>query len=344
MYVTEGLYKNYAEYIDLKDDVFFHQAIELAKERYYRDQEIFNEMTDEDFKKLKQKSIVVYASTVSNFTNDDILILRPEMNERARRKYLIIDADFKENETEESNELVQNLKQLAADLQTPLIIYPTMSYPSKPRFRAVLFVKNQLSEATYHQAISWLYFMLGVKATDDADYKIRSNNNAPFFVNQEQIDFIYDTTTDETLKPLDNSLWRSFDKPRVSKTVVNPKNALDESKISDELLKQACVNFANSETAKQFSTFWRLFHSLARAEYFGQLTESQIDKALEWVACVPGHEADRARWMIDNKTQYKHEKRRVFNNERLLLTARPIVNVKEFGNVFLEDDSFQIKG
>ena len=64
------------------------------------------------------------------------------MNERARNRYLIIDADYDVGEEDKSQELYDKLIALAKKHNTKLVIYPTISYPTKPRFRAVLFTKK----------------------------------------------------------------------------------------------------------------------------------------------------------------------------------------------------------
>lgn len=335
MYITKNLYSRYAEYINISDMKFFHYLIELAKESFETHKEEFLEMTTSDIDALKKdRSIVLFASTVSNFSDDDLIISRPEMNERARRKYLIIDADFDSGEELEASQMIDDLKQLSIDFSTPLIIYPTVSYPNKPRFRAVLFVKKALNESSYHQAMTWLYKMLGREPLDASDLKIRSNNNAPLFINQEQIDVVFDNTTDSELQPLDNVLWKNYPKPRLKTSRSIPKSYFDEFKIPEDLLKEACLEFAKSDSARNFNTFWFVFHSIARAEYFEQITPELARKALEWIARVPGDPVNAARWSIENKNQYKNERRRVFENEKILLNARPLSKIPEFGNVF----------
>lgn len=337
MYITSGLYQPYAKYLDLSDIAFFHNSLKFAKEKYYLNKEEYDSLSKSEINDIKKRHmIVMFASTVSNRSNDDILISRPEMNERARRKYLIIDADFDSNQDNESQQLIDDLKSLAAEFATPLIIYPTASYPEKPRFRAVLFTKSSMNESSYYQAMTWLYQMLGREPLDNSDLKIRSNNNAPFFVNEEQIEMIYDTTQDNNLKPLDNILWKNFDKPKIKRQKPIKESAFDKIEIQEDVLKEACEAFAKSSQAKHFNTFWPILHSLARAEYFGQIDEQLVQKALIWIAQVPGQSTNATKWSLENKQQYKHEKSRVFSNEKILHNARPLCNIESFKNVFLK--------
>lgn len=345
MYITRNLYDKYAEYIDIPDMKFFHHLIEIAKERYYKFSDELIDMSDEEIKRLKnEKMIVLFASTVSNYSaQDDVLIARPEMNERARRKYMIIDADFDAGQEVESEKMMNDLKQLSIDYNTPLIIYPTVSYPAKPRFRAVLFSKNALNEGSYYQAMSWLYTMLGRDPLDPADLKIRSNNNAPFFINEDQVNAVFDNTMEDGLEPLDNVLWKTYSKPKIAKAKAMKKSQFDEFKIPSDVLEEACREFAASPAAKHFNSFWFVLHSIARAEFFGQIDSEQVNQALTWIAQVPGDQLNSAKWSIENKNQYKNERRRVFENEKILYNARPLTKIPEFGNVFLKRDIIDFK-
>ena len=59
---------------------------------------------------------------------------------------------------------------------------------------------------------------------------------------------------------------------------------LDEYKLSDEFLDKAVHDFAKTDFAKDYNTFWRFLHSVARAEDKKQITPEQVDKILNWVA------------------------------------------------------------
>lgn len=357
MYMTQNVFERYATYYDLPDKELFHFLIEKAKANYNEHPDYFDELTEEDLANLKRTSIpVLFASKVASQKNDDFKLMRADMNERATRKYLIIDADFDQGEDAVSQQLYDKIIEVAEQYKTPLVIYPTTSYPAKPRFRAVMFSAKSLNEATYHQAMSWWYDQLGVpklsesevkiaeailtpdeytlyKGLDASNKNIRSNNNAPYFTNAEQLQAVVDTTKDSELKPLDNTLWKSQPKPRVKRKVSFGKlDATEAIPITDADLERGCREFARTEQGQDFNTFWKFLHTLARAEINKQLTPDQIDKALDWVAY---HEnpSIAASWRLGNRQMYKIEYNRVASREDYFKNARPLLNYKEFRDI-----------
>lgn len=356
MYVTKNIYESYATYIDLPDTDFFHEALENAKTVYKKHAETIEDMSQESIKELKNRSVpVMYVTTVSKRKADDFKLIRTDMNERARRKFLIIDADFSEGEDSTSEKLRENIIRLAEQLNTPLVIYPTHSYPEKPRFRAVFFTKQLLDAASYMQAMTWLYDMLGIyiikgdedpiievlnedeielsKGVDRGNLHIKSNNNAPFFTNETQLDYIVDTTQDDSLELLDKSLWGNFPKPKIAKPKVwGSKTAIDEYSLSNDILKAGCLAYAKTDEASSFDTFWRFLHSLARAEFYGQITSDQVQSALTWVATNP-NKSKQSKWIIDNKERYKIERDRVHTRDDYLKRAKPLVAYPAFADL-----------
>ena len=51
-----------------------------------------------------------------------------------------------------NRDLRYKLIKFAENYNTPIVIYPTISFPEKPRFRVVFFVKRQLNEKNYFKA------------------------------------------------------------------------------------------------------------------------------------------------------------------------------------------------
>lgn len=360
MYLGENVYQKYVTYYDLPDMELFHQLLTIAKDTYYNNQEYFEELSNDEIAELKKnKTPVLFASTVTSYKNDDYKLLRPDMNDRAKRRYLIIDADFAAGQDNESNKLWADIESVATKHKTPLVIYPTASYPDKPRFRAVMFAEKLMNESQYYQAMSWWYNELGIldfdgirdplvmealsseeqitlEALDLSNKRIRSNNNAPFFINEDQIENIVDTTQDESLKPLDNKLWANEPKPDLPKKVTyGKKSEYDTIKFTDKVLKEGCHRLAQTEFAKNYETFWRFLHSVARAEINGQLTTDQVLKVLDWIAEC-GNEEKEVSWKLNNHNQYKSEYTRVATRDNYLKSAKPLAKYKEFADLISE--------
>lgn len=365
MYLTKNVYQRNVTYYDGDDITIFHYMLEKAKSVFIENSNYFESLDADEIKKLKKNNTpVIFASTVSAMKPAfDFSLIRSDMNDRARRRYLIIDADFDEGKDESSQYLYNKIIEVAKAYNTPLIIYPTVSYPEKPRFRAVMFTKQLLDAGGYYQAMSWWYDQLGifminknsradkdvydvleglekdlVDAADTSNTNIRSNNNAPFFVNFEQLDAIYDTTQDENLELLDKSFWKDYDKPKLPKRQnFSDHNMLDDYPLSDEFLDKAVHDFAKTDFAKDYNTFWRFLHSVARAEDKKQITAEQVDKILNWVA-ETGEDNDKELvWKLNNKTQYAIERNRVLSIPSYYKSAAPLCAYPEFQNVLLDD-------
>lgn len=368
MYLTKNVYQRNVTYYDGDDLEIFHYLLEKAKSVFIENSHYFETLSDDEISKLKKNETpVIFASTVASMKPEfDFSMIRADMNDRAKRRYLIIDADFDAGQEESSTYLYDKMIEVANEFKTPLIIYPTISYPKKPRFRAVMFTKTLLGEAEYYQAMTWWYNQLGildvnknktadkdlydvlegldkdlVDAADTSNKNIRSNNNAPFFTNFEQLDFIYDTTQDETLERLDRSLWQKFDKPALKKKInFDVYNPLDDYKLSDEFLDKAVHEFAKTAFAQDYSTFWRFLHSVARAEDKGQITSEQVDKVLTWVAETGDDNDKEFVWKLNNKAQYRIERDRVLAIPSYYKSARPLCSYPAFRDLLLEDLNF----
>lgn len=365
MYMTKNVYQRNVTYYDGDDITIFHYLIEKAKSVFIENSNYFESLSDDEIKKLKKNNTpVIFASTVSSMKPAfDFSLIRSDMNDRARRRYLIIDADFDAGKEESSQYLYNKIIEVAKEHNTPLIIYPTVSYPEKPRFRAVMFTKNLLGAAEYYQAMSWWYDQLGifminknaradqdvyevleglekdlVDAADTSNTNIRSNNNAPFFVNFDQLEAIYDNTQAEGLELLEKSLWKEYDKPKLPKRQnFDDHNMLDEYKLSDEFLDKAVHDFAKTDFAKDYNTFWRFLHSVARAEDKKQITPEQVDKILNWVAETGDNNDKELVWKLNNRSQYAIERNRVLSIPSYYKSAAPLCAYPAFRDVLLDD-------
>ena len=361
MYMTKIVYQRNDTYYDGDDITIFHYLIEKAKSVFIENSNYFESLSDDEIKKLKKNNTpVIFASTVSSMKPAfDFSLIRSDMNDRARRRYLIIDADFDAGKEESSQYLYNKIIEVAKEHNTPLIIYPTVSYPEKPRFRAVMFTKNLLGAAEYYQAMSWWYDQLGifminknaradqdvyevleglekdlVDAADTSNTNIRSNNNAPFFVNFDQLEAIYDNTQEEGLELLEKSLWKEYDKPKLPKRQnFDDHNMLDEYKLSDEFLDKAVHDFAKTDFAKDYNTFWRFLHSVARAEDKKQITPEQVDKILNWVAETGDNNDKELVWKLNNRSQYAIERNRVLSIPSYYKSAAPLCPYRAFRDV-----------
>lgn len=331
MYVSKNLFDSWATFINVPDPEFFHTAIDAAKERLKN-----GEMNDIETDVIKrQYTPVVYCSSiVSKKASEDNIIERTELTQRSTKKYLIIDADYDITEKDESERVRNKLIELSERLKCKLILYPTVSYPLKPRFRAVLFVQRTLSDVTYNQAMRWLFDQLGVEATDSSDMRITSNHNLPVFTDERQLDAIYDNTENDEYGLLDNSLWKLYPKMKSTrkkaKTFVSTRSRYDDVKLSRFKIVEGAKEFAGRADMLDYNYFWRIVHSVARAEIMGQITNELALTIMKIFASAADDEVVRSKWEYENEQEYMKTVHMLSNDENKLYKAQPLFSYNEW--------------
>ena len=324
MYVTSSIYDTFARYVDLDDRSFFSQALKIAKDNYLK-------LLEEDRSKIKQRTPVCFVSTLSGKKDSENFASRKLLNtDRARRKFLMIDADFSEGEEERSERLQEKLKDLANQHQTPLMIYPTVSYPDKPRFRAVLLVKRGLTPQKYWSAMTWLYRELETSVLDKSDLRISANRNLPVFCNDEQIEKIYSTFEDLSLKELDNSLWKDIEAPKKTQLTKEQLEDLSSVTYDEDKLIDGVKAISKKDIVKSYETFWQITASLAAGVVLEQLDEDLVFEMLDMFAEVGENPSQIAKWRSGNRDLYHQFKSQYTEIPENISKARPLHTYTEF--------------
>lgn len=324
MYITNSIYDSYAKYVDLDDRTFFLKSIEIAKNNMNRLQEV-------EIARIKQSTPACYMSSLSSQKSDEQIVLRKVLNSsRGRRKFIMIDADFDIGQESDSEQLIERLKSFATRMKTPLLIYPTISYPEKPRFRAVLLVKRVLNDAKYWCAMKWLYEQLETEILDVSDLRITANRNLPIFCNEEQVKSVYSTFDVMELEPLDNALWKNVKAP--------PKQTLSEEQIADlkeveyheDMLIAGSKILAKRKIAKAYETFWHVVASLAAAVQLEQVDEVVAYEMLDNFAQAGNDPTTIRAWEIGNRELYHQFSIQYKEIPENIIKARPLNSFSEF--------------
>lgn len=335
MYISQNVYDRDARYIDLSDQDFFHEAIKIAKRKYEDDKSNEIIYTDEDIEQIKKNQTpVFFASNLTKRSNQEIFVRRRGLKDRLRRKYLIIDADFNQGEEEQSQELFDKAISLAEEYETPIVIYPSASYPLKPRYRIIFFVKRMLNATSYKKAMIWLYSELETEATDRSDFYITGNNNAPIFFNEAQLDKIIDTTQNKDLKPLNNKLWSHIKvKKERSQQDYQLKTEYDRYPIKkDEFIRM--MSFMSIDS---YDEFWKFSYSLLRAEINDQITHDQALDAMKMISQVAPNDETQLQWEQDNINKYQSFKSGVEDGTIDLKRSLPLVRYDEYIQAMMND-------
>ena len=326
MYVTSSIYDTFARFVDLDDRSFFTQALSIAKDNYLK-------LVEEDRSKIKQHTPVCFISTLSGKKDSENFASRKLLNtDRARRKFLMIDADFSEGEEERSERLQEKLKELATNYRTPLMIYPTVSYPEKPRFRAVLLVKRGLTPQKYWSAMTWLYRELETSVLDKSDLRISANRNLPVFCNDEQVEKIYSTFEDMSLKELDNSLWKDIESPKKNQLTKDQLEDLSNVTYDEDKLIDGAKEISKKEIVKSYETFWQIAASLAAGVILEQIEEDLAFEILDMLAEVGENPSQVSKWQSGNREIYQQFKSQYSEIPENIAKARPLHTYTEFSS------------
>lgn len=371
MYISRNLYDPMATYINLSDQDFFKIALQTATDNYYRHEKEFDddEIMDK-FDRVKHNATpVFYATTVSKRTADDVSRPRVQLNDRLRRKFIVLDMDFAADDQDNSHALRQLLIYFANKNHCQLVIYPTPSYPEKPRFRAVIFTGGQLNERTYWQAAHWLAdtlmhpdrvysaadvqhgkvdltaalkMAMTLESKFDQGYdRIKSNNNLPVFTNRAQVDAVYSNLDQDEfmpLKPAAGKMWRSKEWSKqaykkfkkIAEVDKQKQTAADQAVLDQDMLLDAAEKFAQSDDAKNYETFWPFIYSVARAVVVGQVGSGIATVMLKKVADDAPDEQTKIAWQTGNLQLYHTALDRIQSGKAALGSIKPLTHYPEF--------------
>jgi len=319
MYFTKDMFQKYAHYQEMDSREFIHKMCAKAVNRYQK-----------GVKLKKSEAPVIYGTTVKDFNPDeDNIIARVEMNDRGvLRDFIGIDWDFDEGDEDKLQNVLDNLLIFSKEHQTHVYIYPTDSYPRKPRVRTIIFTKNLMNGVEYAKAVTYIEKIVKESHNDEGNYNINHNFNLPVINNQAQYDKLTVYIADG-FGPLDNQLWQDI-KPNKKGYAqnMNVKEipvSFDEKmphtqKDVDDGLSQLSESMKKGTNKKLdfdiWSNFFQFLHAIARAEVVGSITHDQALYILKTVA------GGNTKWEFKNIEDYKRELPRVKSNEVKLKRAR----------------------
>lgn len=334
MYATPTMYVKNATYVDLPDIEFFQHCLTVAQARFESGQTDENDVSVDV---IKKSTPVAYMSTVTKMTEDDKTSLsRREINERGRRRFIMIDADYDAGDEDESSQVRNKIIELAREHSTPVLIYPTASYPEKPRFRAVMFTKRVMPDTQYYKAMSWWFDQLGIEPIDEADMRITANRNLPVFTNPEQIEQIYSTLTDDELQPLDNSLWKDYTAPKKKKPADYSALMASDSRVNDKSIMwddtdivRAAREIGLTGLGATRHSIWKFVQSIACAKVESTLTPEVAGKIMYALAERGETKAEQERWYKGNIEMMQECERAIVEQTVALQEIRPLIAYSE---------------
>lgn len=304
MFITQALFDPVVKRIDINDKDFWMKSLEYAK-NWYESSYDDSKMT---VKQIKMNTPAFYSSQLYN--DKSIGFERKQYNvvmKAHRRKSIVLDFDC---ETKQEYDLYQTkLKNFSKMHDSYLMMYPTVSYPDKPHFRAVILTKTGLNPVKYAECVSWIYDSIGLPITDESDLDIRASRNLPIFINDEQIDAIY-SNFEEDHQLLDSKTWKDFkiDKQlkakinRRIKTASEPNTQLEDSDVKyvkDKLIKcfKEYVGNNKNELIEYYAS-WRLLTSIAKSYCSGMIDWETTQELSNILASISKEHEDE--WRANN--------------------------------------------
>ena len=288
MFVTNSLYDPVVQDIARDDVKFWQSSLEIAQTNMLKVDD-----KDVDIKAFKMNTPAYFCSQM--YADDNIAFTRKEYNRRLkdqRRKSIVLDLDC---DSKEEFELYRDkMIEFAIENKYYVCIYPTISFPEKPHFRAVYFCNRGLNAIKYAKAVSWLYEKLNIVVTDFSDFDIRASRNLPVFVNVEQTNAIYSNLKDNNFNKIDSKTWNDYELEEELEEKINKR--LKRSQKAPEKLKQSNYFYNREELLKAWSEFikskkgeyqsydnvWKVLSSIAKAYVSGEISWDTAEKlALE---------------------------------------------------------------
>lgn len=334
MYASTHIYDRSAEWFGVDDRTFFLACFEEAK-RFA--EENLGDIYELDVNEVKASTPIVHCTSLSGVKATSAVDRRKLHSDKARRKFVIADMDFAVDQVPMSHEVWEKAVTIAKELKTPIMTYPTVSYPGKPRWRLVLLTRRVMDANQYKKAVTWLFTQLGTAITDMSDLSMSVNRNLPIFRNKEQLesDFLYETFSDESLTPLDNDLWSDVRLERKRRKKRYGDEGVKVAECDAKALLAICPDFGLTPICSTYDMYWKVSQSFADAVLNGWLTEDDATECVKALAekCDP---TKKDMWAFSNELMLQRHMAEIetYDDDTRLAYVRPLWSYTELMPTF----------
>lgn len=315
MFVAPNVYSRSVDYIDLDDRDFFEQSVRLAANNI-----------NPDFDKLQ--SPVLFVSRLSKQSQAESVSAPRRLMynaDRIRRKFLMLDVDFEGDQWDESNQLRENCKSFAEKFKTPLLIYPTLSWPLKPRYRIVYVTKRLMTPVAYYKGIKWLSEQLDYQLTDASDTRINANRNMPVFSNDDQVENVYSSLADTSLEPLDNKMWSNVQGPGYSKSEFVQRDTSLALAYKHEDAVSAMSWYIDTHDTSSYENTWFVIESVCKAVYEKLMQPATAVELMKMLAGSTDDYVKTVEWSRGNMEMFNRYTEQFKSGSRRLTDVRDFV-------------------
>lgn len=208
------------------------------------------------------------------------------------RDYVVIDYDDFTDKTI-ADELPGRVK--ASFGEFDYAVYPSISYPAKPRWRLVVMLHDHVSETHYKYIVQHVIDTIGFADGDDSNKQITHLMNAPRYSSQEGRDkAVFQITgkrfdASDIMDEVDEQLAQNSSKTskKGSKKAKNENN--DQSTpLEEDILRNALDDFLASDEIKQelaeYTFFWKFAESVAYAQMKDTISREFAETIMHEVA------------------------------------------------------------
>lgn len=271
----------------------------------------------------------------TNIQTPDELIPRKESKAaRPVRDFVAIDYDDFEDK-KQADELPDRVKQIFGDYN--YAVYPSISYPKKPRYRFVLEVEPTLNYRNYHYVVREIMDLIGFEAGDESNEQYNHLMNAPYYFSQDTKDIAVFNKTGQAydVSEILDSMTEDDKKTKSSKRTVNEPKPVNNS-IKSNTLSDALENFLENENVvdnlnNSYEYFWRFTESVAMAIINGTITETFGSEMMTRVAM------GNQEWEEKNQEELMQQVEKLESDPSRQRLVQPITSflpiVEQFDNV-----------
>lgn len=290
-----------------------------------------------DVKKTKVKGI--FASGFET-NNDPSNIQTPDHAPREEtktappvRNFVAIDYDDF-NDKEIADSLIDRAAQMFSDYN--YAVYPSISYPKKPRYRFVIEVTPILTKQTYPYVASEIINEIGFPSGDDGSEQINHLMNVPYYFEQDTKDKAVFNRPGKALdvSHIIDEIPNKETKQQPSKPINKPKAVTGA--IKADTLSNALDMFLENENVQQnlndsYEYFWRFTESVAMA-VLNQTID--LDFANEIMIRIAMGNED---WEEENSKELEQQIEKLEDDESRQRLVQPITSflpvVEQYDNV-----------
>lgn len=266
LYIGKGFLNKQTSRVDISAIEACKRSIEDQKGKWQAQKQAI-ETGDLTLKDLKAAAHYVFASAFENGETPDYIDRKDGANLGVLRDFVAIDYDLEDDDWEGFNLVYLAIKERFEGVS--LVLYPTLSYPLKPRVRLVIELNRLVNGGEYEQLVKHLIDEIGVETNDlVANLNINHLMNLPVFTADVFADIIIQDGEPYDADSIEYTGKRTSFKPQIQ---------THSTDLNDFIAK-------NQKNLMDYDYFWRFTEALAKSHIEGDVDMEEVNHILKAVA------------------------------------------------------------